>query len=117
MVAGLALKAWALLGGGMVEATALHALTVGAVGSMTLGIMTRAGLGHTGRPLKVAPEIAAAYLLLSLAALVRVAGPFVLPQFYNAALIVAGVLWCVVFGVFAAVYWPILTTPRLGAGS
>ncbi len=116
MVVGLGLRAWAMLGGAIVEATALHALTVGAIGSMTLGIMTRAGLGHTGRPLRVAPEIAATYLLLSLAALVRVAGPFALPQFYNAVLTVAGVLWCIVFGVFAAVYWPILTTPRLGAG-
>lgn len=117
MAAGLGLKAWALLGGEMIEATALHALTVGAIGSMTLGIMTRAGLGHTGRPLKVAPEIAATYLLLSLATLVRVVGPFALPQFYNASLMVAGVLWCIVFGVFAAVYWPILTTPRLGTGN
>ena len=117
MVTGLGLKAWALLGGGMIEATALHALTVGAIGSMTLGIMTRAGLGHTGRPLKVAPEIAAAYLLLSLAALIRVVGPFALPQFYNAVLLAAGVSWCVVFAIFSWVYSPILTTPRLGGGS
>lgn len=115
MVVGLALKAWALIGGDIIEATALHALTVGAIGSMTLGIMTRAGLGHTGRPLKVAPEIAATYLLLSAAALIRVIGPFALPQFYTASLLIAGVLWCIVFGVYSAVYWPILTTPRLGS--
>lgn len=115
LVVGLATKAAALLTGIMAEATALHVLTVGAVGSMTLGIMTRAGLGHTGRPLKVLPAITAAYLMISLAAVVRVLGPIWLPEFYNVVLLTAGAAWCVAFGVFSWVYWPVLTRPRVGA--
>jgi len=117
MVVGLGLKAWALLGGDVIEATALHALTVGAIGSMTLGIMTRAGLGHTGRPLTVAPAIAAAYLLLSLTAAVRILGPLAMPQHYDAVLLAAGIGWCAVFSIFTWAYWPILTRPRLGGGN
>ncbi len=95
-------------------ATALHVLSVGAIGSMTLGIMTRAGLGHTGRALKVAPAITFAYLAVSAAAVIRVVGPLWLPEFYNAALLAAGLSWCVAFAVFSWVYWPILTGPRVG---
>ena len=115
LVVGLAAKAVALLTGVMAEGTALHVLTVGAVGSMTLGIMTRAGLGHTGRPLKVAPAITAAYLILSFATVVRVLGPLWLPQFYVAVLVTAGLAWCVAFGMYAWTYWPILTRPRVGS--
>ena len=115
LVVGLAAKAVALLTGVMAEGTALHVLTVGAVGSMTLGIMTRAGLGHTGRPLKVAPAITAAYLILSFATVVRVLGPLWLPQFYVAVLVTAGLAWCVAFGMYAWTYWPILTQPRVGS--
>ncbi|MCH8237712.1 MAG: NnrS family protein, partial [Proteobacteria bacterium] len=94
-------------------ATALHVLSVGAIGSMTLGIMTRAGLGHTGRALKVAPAITFAYLLLSAAAVVRVGGPMWMDEFRQAAMVTAGVGWCVAFTVFTWVYWPILTGPRV----
>ncbi len=114
LVAGLALKGIALVGGGIDETAALHALTIGAIGSMTLGIMTRAGLGHTGRALRVAPAITFAYLALSAAAVIRVGGPLWLPEYYNAALLAAGLSWCVAFAVFSWVYWPILTRPRLG---
>ncbi len=69
---GLLLKGVAAVTGALSEVAALHALTVGAIGSMTIGVMTRAALGHTGRPLKVAPGIAAAYIAISLAALLRI---------------------------------------------
>jgi uncharacterized protein involved in response to NO len=113
LVVGLAAKGLALLTGVTAEVTALHVLTVGAVGSMTLGIMTRAGLGHTGRPLRVAPSIVAAYVLVSFATVVRVGGPLWLPAYYNAAVLTAGIAWCVAFALFAWVYWPILTRPRI----
>ncbi len=114
LVAGLAFKGAALVGGGIDETTALHVLTIGAIGSMTLGIMTRAGLGHTGRALRVAPAITFAYLALSAAAVIRVGAPLWLPEFYNAAMLAAGLSWCVAFAVFSWVYWPILTRPRVG---
>ena len=88
-------------------------MSVGAIGSMTLGIMTRAGLGHTGRALKVAPAITFAYLLLSAAVIVRVGGPMWLDEFRQAAMVTAGAGWCVAFALFTQVYWPILTGPRV----
>ncbi len=113
LVVGFGCKALALLGTGLAEITALHAFTAGAVGSMTLGVMTRAALGHTGRPLEVARWITAAYVLVSLGAAVRVAGPALAPEFYGPATLVSGGLWALAFAIFAATYWPILTRPRL----
>jgi len=115
LVAGLAFKGVALMNDGIDEATALHVLSVGAIGSMTLGIMTRAGLGHTGRALRAAPAITVAYLMLSLATMVRVGGPLWLPEFYHAAIAAAGIGWCVAFALFTWVYWPILTGPSADA--
>ncbi len=113
LVAGLAFKGVALIGGVIAETTALHVLTIGAVGSMTLGIMTRAGLGHTGRVLRVSPAITLAYLAVSAAVVIRVGGPLLLPEYYNAVMLGAGLSWCVAFALFTRVYWPILTGPRV----
>lgn len=115
LVAGLAFKGAAHFQM-LSEATALHVLTVGAIGSMTLGIMTRAGLGHTGRALRVSAPVVGAYLLVSLSAAVRVAVPPLMPQFYNEGMLVAGVAWMVAFAIVSIVYWPILTQPRQRAG-
>lgn len=112
LVLGLLLKAVALLSGALSEITAIHALTVGAIGSMTLGVMSRAGLGHTGRPLVAPAPIVAAYGLVSLAALLRVAGPWLAPGFYNEVVMLAGLTWVAAFAIFSLVFWPILTRPR-----
>jgi len=114
LVVGLALKGAALLTGELSEATAIHILTVGAIGSITLGIMTRAGLGHTGRPLQVPAAITIAYIVLSLATIFRVAVPLWWPEYYNAAMMAAGASWCLAFAIFTWVFWPILTRPRVG---
>ncbi len=92
--------------------TAFHALTIGAMGTMALGIMTRASLGHSGRPFILAKPIPAAYLLVSLAALARVAGPAAAPSAYQTFVMVAGLFWAAAFAIFTIVYWPILTQPR-----
>jgi uncharacterized protein involved in response to NO len=87
--------------------SALHVLTVGAIGVMTFAIMTRASLGHTGRPLTASTNISVAYAALILAAIVR---PFaeVFPEAYHLLLAIAGVAWIVAFGLFLAEYGPIL---------
>jgi uncharacterized protein involved in response to NO len=87
--------------------SALHVLTVGAIGVMTFAIMTRASLGHTGRPLTASLNIAMAYGALIVAAIVR---PFaeVFPEAYHLLLTIAGVAWIVAFGLFLAEYGPIL---------
>lgn len=87
--------------------SALHVLTVGAVGVMTFAVMTRASLGHTGRPLRASASISVAYLALIIAATVR---PFaeVLPQSYHLLLQVAGGAWIIAFTLFLIEYGPIL---------
>lgn len=91
----------------------LHALTVGALGTLILGMMARVGLGHTGRPLVVARAVTVAFVMLTAAALVRVVGPLVLPELTTVALITSGTLWALAFLVYGVVYWPILSRPRV----
>lgn len=91
----------------------LHALTVGAMGTLILGMTSRVSLGHTGRALVVRPAIAVAFGLLTLGAAVRVLGPLLWPEETLLELIVSGALWSAAFGVFTVVYLPILASPRV----
>lgn len=109
---GLALKALALLTGPAFAAFYLHALTIGAAATMIVGVMTRASLGHTGRPLVVTRPVSCAYGLLSAAALVRVFGPAWLPLPYAVVIVFAAGLWTAAFVLFLWVYGPILLKPR-----
>lgn len=109
---GLALKAVALLAGSAIAAFWLHALTIGAVTTMILGVMTRASLGHTGRALVVDRLIALAYALLTAAAVVRVFGLSGLGLSYPAVIIFSSLFWTAAFAIFVAVYAPILWMPR-----
>ncbi|QFT01489.1 NnrS protein (plasmid) [Labrenzia sp. THAF191b] len=99
-----------LLTGEYSETAALHLLAAGAIGSMTLAMMTRASLGHAGLPLKVSKPIVLAYVLLIAAALVRSFGLGALGYFET--MLLSGGLWIVAFGLYVGVYFPILTTPR-----
>lgn len=110
---GFALKALALLGGVAFGAFYLHALTIGAAATMIMGVMTRASLGHTGRPLIVARPIAFAYGLLAAAAAVRVFGPACLALPYAAIIALAAASWTGAFALFLWIYAPILSTPRV----
>ena len=110
---GMLLLALALAGIAGSPSAALHALGVGAVGGMIIGMMTRTARGHTGRPLRAAAPEVAAYVLVPMAALVRVFVPIVAPQAYTAALIVSAMLWSTAFTLYCVVYWPILTRARL----
>jgi len=93
----------------------VHALTAGAMGVMSLAVMTRASLGHTGRPLGADRPTSLVYTLVNLAAVVRVAAPFA-PAMYLPGLIVSSILWFGAFGGFVAVYGPKLLSPRLRGG-
>jgi uncharacterized protein involved in response to NO len=90
---------------------ALHALTVGAIGTMTLAVMTRASLGHTGRPLIAGLGTQVIYALVTLAALLRVLSPFAGAQMML-ILWAAGASWAAAFGLFAILYGRVLTQPR-----
>lgn len=115
LVAGLALAAASHVTATVPRVLALHAFGTGAVGTMILAVMSRAALGHTGRPLVAAPSIVAAYWLVSLSAALRIAGPLAVPSAAHAVLLLSGLAWVAAFAIFAAIYAPILTTPRLTA--
>lgn len=89
----------------------VHALTAGAIGAMTLAVMTRASRGHTGRPLAADGATLAIYAAINLAALARVAAPF-LPAWHVLLLTISAALWSLAFGGFAAAYGRMLITPR-----
>ena len=92
---------------------ATHALTVGAIGGLTLGMMTRTARGHTGRPLVADGYELTAFLLIQLAAIVRVVSGMMSPGLYLTSIQLSGVLWSAAFGLYAVRYWPVLTRPRL----
>ena len=94
---------------------ALHALTAGAIGTMTLAVMTRASLGHTGRALTAGSGTIAIYVLVNLSALLRLVAPFGGSQ-YLLLLSLAGAAWTAAFGLFVLIYSPALMQPRLTGG-
>ena len=104
---GFFLKGLADLGVLDDPASALHALTTGAVGVMVLAVGSRAALGHSGRPLVATRATVAVYFLVLGAAIMRVFVPF------DWALAGAGVLWTAGWGLFAVAYWPVLARPRI----
>ncbi|MCC9597199.1 MULTISPECIES: NnrS family protein [unclassified Rubrivivax] len=91
---------------------ATHALTAGAIGALTLGMMTRTARGHTGRPLRADRWDIAAYGLVLAGGLVRVLGPLLLPALMQAEIVVSGACWAVAFAIFAWRYAPSLWRVR-----
>jgi uncharacterized protein involved in response to NO len=92
---------------------ATHALTVGAIGGATLGMMARVSLGHSGRPLEVGRPMIVSFSALLVAALVRVVGGLLPQALYRPSLYVAGSAWTLAFLVFVVVYAPIFASPRI----
>jgi uncharacterized protein involved in response to NO len=92
---------------------ALHAFTLGGIGVLTLGMMARVSLGHTGRALRVSNAMAIGFILINLAALLRVVLPLALPNWYNLIIYGSSLCWLAAFSLFMFVYAPILTSPRI----
>ena len=95
------------------SALATHALTIGAIGGMTIGMMTRTARGHTGRALSTDRFETAAYALVMIAALVRVGGGLFMRSQYLASVYLSAACWSAAFGIYCVRYWPILTRPRV----
>ena len=112
IVIGLGLRAVAAFSARVPPSAAAHALTVGAIGALTLGMMVRVSLGHTGRRLAAPWPVTLSFAMLSLAALVRVFTPIIAPTAYRESLFVAGSLWTFAFALFVATHLPILTAAR-----
>lgn len=110
---GYALLGCAIFGWIFTPTSALHALTMGAIGSMVLAVTTRVALGHTGRPLQAARLTVFAYWILMLAVLVRVLGPLS-GGAYMLMIDLSALGWVLAFSIFTWVYWPILSRPKAG---
>jgi len=89
----------------------IHAWTVGGIGIMTLAVMSRASLGHTGRALNASPALQAVYAVAAIAALARICA-VVEPQLSIPLLHVAAFGWAGAFLGFAALYAPLLCRPK-----
>src|SRR5262245_27741620 len=103
---GFLLIGCAVLRPALVPASAgLHAWTTGAIGLMTLAVMTRAALGHTGRPLVASGATQAVYALAIVAALTRIVAVF---TGSGQLLHLAAFAWLAAFGGYAVSYAPLL---------
>jgi uncharacterized protein involved in response to NO len=83
----------------------IHAWTAGAIGLMTLAVMTRATLGHTGRALQAGAATQGIYALILLAALTRIAAAFTGSLMF---IEIAGAAWVAGFACFVLLYGPLL---------
>jgi uncharacterized protein involved in response to NO len=108
----LALRSMAELGA-VAPTFAAHALTVGAIGGLIIGMVTRTAKGHTGRPLRADAADTTCYVLVLASAVVRVAGPLLAPQHTLDAVVVSSLLWSAGFGLYAVRYFPVLTRARV----
>jgi uncharacterized protein involved in response to NO len=112
---------WLILGMGLLAlaqsglvttSLGVHALGVGATGGLILGMMTRTARGHTGRPLAAdAPEMAI-YVLIMLAAVLRVLLPWLAPSLYVSSLVASAAAWSAAFLIYLWQYTPWLVSAR-----
>lgn len=98
----------------LLPSAAVHGWTVGAIGLMTLAVMTRASLGHSGRELTAGTATSALYAAILIAVVARLLAGFDVARMPMLHLAAAG--WVLAYGTFAVVYWPMLTKPRLRSG-
>lgn len=109
---GLALSAAAVLLPDLVPLpAATHALTVGAIGCMTLAVMARASLGHTGQELKAGPALNLVFASIVAAALLRIVVGF--SPDLTVLLYLSAAAWIAAFGGFSALFAPLLVRPRM----
>ena len=91
---------------------ATHALTAGAIGTLTLGLIARVTLGHTGRTLQVSLPVTAAFCAITASATLRVFGTWLRPDLTQKLLIISAVFWGVAFALFVLTNVKYLMTPR-----
>lgn len=113
IVAGLALRGLELMDLDIPPIIATHAFTAGGIGVLTLGMMARVSLGHSGRPLTVGNPMILAFVVINLAAFFRVFGVWLMPAYTMYFFEISAALWLLAFSIFAVIYTPILLRPRL----
>lgn len=90
-----------------------HAFTVGGIGIMTLGMMARVSLGHTGREMILSSWVVLAFILINVAAVFRVILPVFMHEYYLQLIQVSGWLWTVSFVLYLVVYTPMWLQARV----
>jgi len=110
MALGTVLLGVSQLASGVAVSTALHVSTIGAIGLMIMSMMSRVSLGHTGRMLLPKPVVSVAFIMMAIAALIRVILPYY--GLVIEAWAYSVVLWVVAQLIFLFVYIPILTRPK-----
>jgi uncharacterized protein involved in response to NO len=99
------------------ELLCIHAYTVGGIGILTLSMMARVALGHTGRNVHQAPPITSILLItMVVTTIIRVLFPITDPSNYQFWVAVSGILWIISFSLFALVFTPMLVSKRIDAG-
>ncbi|MDP2751003.1 MAG: NnrS family protein [Rhodocyclaceae bacterium] len=110
---GLLMKALAEGTGMISHYAAWHAITYGGIGMMTMGMMARASLGHTGRSVFKPPSyLTPLFIALAVGAVMRSLVPVVLPEWTNLAVATSQVIWMIAFGVFCLRYAPMWIGPE-----
>lgn len=97
--------------GAISQATALHIWTAGALGLMTIAVMSRASLGHAGYPLTAGSGTTLVYGSLVMSVLARVAADFA-PFYREGLLYLSALFWIGCFGGFVVVYGPMLVRAK-----
>ncbi len=109
---GLALLALGSWLPGVVQSSAIHALTAGAIGTMTLAVMSRAALGHTNQPLHAGAGLTLAYCLMTAVAVLRISAALGEEAFVP-LVSAAAVAWIAAFLFFLGVVGPVLVQRHL----
>ncbi|MEP5009351.1 NnrS family protein, partial [Roseobacter sp.] len=110
---GLGLILWGAAAFGLgQEIAALHVIGIGGIGGMTLAVMSRAALGHSGRPLVAPRAVTVAYAILAITALARWLVAILSPSAYFPLMTGLSLLWALGFLLFVLCLWPALTRPR-----
>lgn len=111
LVIGLVLIGMSALGSVSLS-SALHALTVGAIGSMTIGMMVRVTLGHTGREITANTSIFIIFVLMQILAIMRVFGTLFLPEYSTFWIVGSAGLWSLCYALYLVIYAPMLMRSR-----
>ncbi len=112
IVIGFVIKGWMIFN--INESLfAYHAFTVGGIGIMTLGMMARVSIGHTGRDMILNSWMVLAFILINVAAITRVIIPMLMPELYLFFIQFSGWLWISAFIIFFIIYTPMWMKPRV----
>jgi uncharacterized protein involved in response to NO len=113
LIVAFSARAVSCLAGWIPPTAAFHALGAGAMATMILAFLTRAPLGHTGRPLRASGVTTLAYLFVICAGVARVSSPLLPIGLQRSGLVVAGGLFAIAYAIYVFAYFAILTRPAV----